>query len=145
MRSGPGSESNASNASNNWHPGLLIQTPPPPRCRCLCFLMQLMGSKASQVPALGPTLDSFDAFAAGQPLILMNLLNLKSWPSGADFRFIRFTRRIRMHSMRRPRRGLGGEPGSKVHGGIVDAFDPVDSDPAPNRMHLLHRKWHPGL
>ena len=39
--------------------------------------MQLMGSKASQVPALGPTLDSFDAFAAGQPLILMNLLNLK--------------------------------------------------------------------
>ena len=44
--------------------------------------MQLMGSKASQVPALGPTLDSFDAFAAGQPLILMDLLNLKSWPWG---------------------------------------------------------------
>ena len=44
--------------------------------------MQLMGSKAFQVPALGPTLDSFDAFAAGQPLILMDLLNLKSWPWG---------------------------------------------------------------
>ena len=36
------------------------------------------------------------------------------------------------------------EPASKVLGGtILDAFDSVDSDQGPNRMHLLNQKsWH---
>ena len=38
------------------------------------------GSNTSQVLALGPTLDAFDSFAAGQALTLLNLPNLKSWP-----------------------------------------------------------------
>ena len=40
------------------------------------------GSNASQVLALGPTLDACDAFASGQALTLMHLLNLKSWALG---------------------------------------------------------------
>ena len=39
-------------------------------------------SNASQVLALGPTLDACDAFASGQALTLMHLLNLKSWALG---------------------------------------------------------------
>ena len=37
-------------------------------------------SNASQVLALGPTLDASPALAAAQALTLLNLLNLKSWP-----------------------------------------------------------------
>ena len=40
------------------------------------------GSNASQVLALGQTLDSLDSLDWGQALTLMNLLALKSWPWG---------------------------------------------------------------
>ena len=40
------------------------------------------GSNASQVLALGPTLDSLDALDSGQALTLMQLLALTSWPWG---------------------------------------------------------------
>ena len=38
------------------------------------------GSNASQVRALGPTLDYLHSLALGQALTLVNLLNRKSWP-----------------------------------------------------------------
>ena len=40
------------------------------------------GSSASQVLAMGPSVDAFAALAAGQALTIMHLLNLKSWPWG---------------------------------------------------------------
>ena len=55
-----------------------MQTPPPKSGASESD--ESNGSTASQVLALGPTLDAFDALASGQALTLMSLLNLKSWP-----------------------------------------------------------------
>ena len=62
-----------------WHPGLSIQTPPPPNSGA-SESDEANGSNASQALALGPTFDALDALASGQALSLMKLLNLKSWP-----------------------------------------------------------------
>ena len=78
IRFGRGSESNESNESKKGHPGLSIQTPPPKSGASESD--ESNGSTASQVLALGPTLDALDALASGQALTLMSLLNLKSWP-----------------------------------------------------------------
>ena len=66
--------------NRKWHPGLWIQTPPPDARASGSDAAN--GSNASEVLALGPTLDAFDAFASGQALTLMHLLNQKSWALG---------------------------------------------------------------
>ena len=63
-----------------WHPGLWdSDTTPDARAS---DADASNGSTASQVLALGPTLDSLDASDSGQALTFMNLLALKSWPWG---------------------------------------------------------------
>ena len=107
--------------------------------------MQRMGSKASQVPALGPTLDSFDALAAGQALILMKLLNLKSWPWGPTLESLDSLDSFDALDSEAPDGLWGGDLDLTSMGGraFVDSLDPVYSDPAPNLMHILHRKVAP--
>ena len=65
--------------NRKWHPGLSIQTPPPPNSGA-SESDEANGSNASQALALGPTFDALDALASGQALTLMNLLSLMSWP-----------------------------------------------------------------
>ena len=48
-----------------------------------------------------------------------------------------------MHSIPRPRRGLGGEHGSNVLGGTVDSLDSLESDQRPHLMHPMHRQVAP--
>ena len=72
-------------------------------------------SSESQVLASGPTLDSLASFDA-----------FAAVDAGAP-------------------EGGWGAPGSNVLEGTVDSCDALDSDQAPNLMHLIHRSWHPGL
>ena len=81
IRFGPGTESNESNESNESKvaPRTFDSDTTSPM-QVPLNLMNLMGSNAAQVLAVGSTFDALDAVAAGQALTLMMRLSLKSWP-----------------------------------------------------------------
>ena len=76
IRFGPGSESNESNESKVAPRTFDSDTTSP--MQVPLNLMNLMGSNAAQVLAVGSTFDALDAVAAGQALTLMMRLSLKS-------------------------------------------------------------------
>ena len=92
IRFGPGSESNASNESKVAPRTLDSDTTPDARAS---DSDAANGSNASQVLALGPTLDSlnsFGAFDSDQGPNRMHLIDLNSLALGPYFRFIRSIR-----------------------------------------------------
>ena len=141
MRFGPGSESNASNASEvaprTFDPDTTPDSPASDsdepngsnasqspglgaHFRCITFISFGPGadsaeSTESKVLALGPTSDSLDSLDA------FDALDAEA-PQGP-----------------------GGDLDLMSCGGTVDALDSLDSDQGPNLMHLMHRKCHPGL
>ena len=78
----------------SWHPGLLIQTPPPDAGASDGD--ESNGSNASQVLALGPTLDSLDAFDSDQGPNRMHLNVLTLGPHFGFIKCIRFGPGVRI-------------------------------------------------